>query len=452
MSASSKTLKCVTGRIFITSFVLLVSSTVQVQAEDLIEVYNLARQNDPTFRASGYSHLASQEAIEQAQAKYLPNVTLGAERTETNQDIVSSDNTVFASGSTDFPTTQYTLTINQPVFQWASIVGMRQSDEVVKQADAEYQTANQDLILRTLERYLDVLKANNEQQFNNAEKQAIKRQLELVTAKKIAGSANLTDLLDAKARFANAEAELVEADYKVKDTYEALQESTGKKINALSTLIKDIPMQSPETVSVEERVKDALTKNPGIIALQHKLEVSRQEFEKQKAGHYPTLDLVARANRRETGGTLFGGGSDVETTDVLLRLNIPLYEGGLTSSRSREANQLFFKAKEDLEKFRRKISRDTRAAYFGVISARKRVTALKRSVKAQDETLKGKRIGYKHKKYTNLAVLDAERDLSMAKSDYAQAKHDYLLNSLRLEHAIGDLTIDDIKNLNNWFE
>ena len=75
------------------------------------------------------------------------------------------------------------------------------------------------------------------------------------------------------------------------------------------------------------------------------MDVAFQEVERQQSGHYPTLDLVARSNRKETGGTLFGGGSDVETNDVMLRFNLPLYQGGYVSSRHVEANKLYFKSK-----------------------------------------------------------------------------------------------------------
>ncbi len=443
----------VSGFHIVAGLVLLAAAGSYAQAEDLMDVYKLAQRYDTKYLAAGFSHAASRETLSQAQSKYLPTVSFDAERTDTTQDILSSDNTVFASGTTSFPTTQYTLSVTQPIFQWASIVGIRQAKSSIKLADAEYQQAQQDLILRTVERYLEVLKAEDSLMFSEAEKKAIKQQLVVVKAKKSVGSARKTEVLDAKARSANADAAHISATYAVKDAFDAMMESTGKTLTELSLLKDSIPLISPEeTGTVEERVVQALQNNPAMIAQQNKLDVARQEVARQKAGHYPTLDLVARGNRRDTGGTLFGGGSEVETTDIMLRLNVPLYQGGYTSSRSREAQQLFFKAKEELEEVRRSTSRQTRAAYFGVVSAIQRVEALKRSREAQELTLESKRTGYKYKKYTNLVVLDAERDLFQAKSDLSTAKHDYLLNALRLEHAIGDLSIEDIERINGWFE
>lgn len=433
-------------------FMTLVLLGAQAQAEDLLQVFKLAQKNDPKHLAAGFTHQASKQTVPQAESKYFPTVSLDAERTSTEQDIVSSDNTVFASGNTNFPTTQYSLTINQPIFQWSYVVGIRQAKAIFKQADADYQTANQDLILRTVERYLEVLKAKDALKFSNAEKQAIKKQLELVSVQKRAGKVRRTDLLDARARYANAESGQIGADYAVKDAFEALTESTGEKLTDLLVLKKNIPLEQPTSATIDERVKQALENNPGMIAQQHKVDAAYQEVERQKSGHYPTLDMVARSNRKETGGTLFGGGSDVETSDIMLRLNIPLYQGGYVNSRSKEANELYFKAKEELEEFRRSITRQTRSAYFGVVSAISRVTALKTSVDAQTLTLDSKRSGYRSGLYTNLAVLDAERDLHMAKRDFSEAIHDYLLNALRLEHAIGDLSVSDIQRINSWFE
>lgn len=421
-------------------------------AEDLLQVLNLAQQNDPKYLAAGFSLQASKQALPQAESKYYPTVSFDAERTDTEQNILSSENTVFDKGSSKFPTSQYSLTVSQPIFQWSYVVGIRQADAVVKKADAEYQTANQDLILRTVQRYLDVLKAQDALQFSNAEKQAIKKQLELVSVQKRAGKVRRTDLLDAKARYANAESGQIEADYAIKDAFEALTESTGVNVSTLLALKKNIPLQLPDAATAEERVKQALSNNPAMIAQQHALEVAIQEVERQESGHYPTLDLVARSNRKETGGTLFGGGSDVETNDIMLRFNLPLYQGGYVSSRKTEANELYFKAKEELEELRRSITRQTRSAYFGLKSAISRVKALQTSVDAQELTLDSKRRGYRNGLYTNLAVLDAERDLHMAKRDFSEAIHDYFLNALRLEHAIGDLTITDVQRINAWFE
>ena len=422
------------------------------QAEDLLQVLTLAQQNDPKYLAAGFSLQASKQALPQAESKYFPTLSFDAESTETEQNIISSENTVFDSGTSKFPTTQYSLTVSQPIFQWSYVVGIRQADAVVKKADAEYQTANQDLILRTVQRYLDVLKAQDALQFSNAEKQAIKKQLELVSVQKRAGKVRRTDLLDVKARYANAVSGQIEADYAIKDAFEALTESTGVNLSTLLALKKNIPLQLPDAATAEERVKQALSNNPAMIAQQHQLDVTFQEVERQQSGHYPTLDLVARSNRKETGGTLFGGGSDVETNDIMLRFNLPLYQGGYVSSRHTEANKLYFKAKEELEELRRSITRQTRSAYFGVISAISRVEALQTSVDAQALTLESKRRGYRSGLYTNLAVLDAERDLHMAKRDFSEAIHDYFLNALRLEHAIGDLTIADVQRINTWFE
>lgn len=424
----------------------------QAYAENILQVYQLAKQNDPKYLAAGFTFQASKQAITQAESEYLPSVNFDAEHTETNQNIKNSDNSVFGRGDTSFPTTQYTLTINQPIFRWSSVVAIRQAEESVRQADAEYQTATQDLILRTVEKYLSVLTSLDAQQFILSEKQSIKKQLELVTVQMRAGKVRKTDLLDAKARYANAEASQIETDYAVKDAFEALMESTGKNLTNVLTLKNNIPLLSPDNTSVEQRVEEALQNNPAMIAQQRKLEVARQEVERQKSGHFPTLDLVARGNRRDTGGTLFGGGSDVETNDIMLRFSMPLYQGGYVSSRSREATELFYRAKEELEEFRRSIIRQTRSAYFGVIAAISKVSALSTSVVAQALTLESKRRGYRSGLYTNLAVLDAERDLYSAKRDFSQAKHDYLLNALRLEHAIGGLSVEDIQRVNNWFQ
>lgn len=421
-------------------------------AENLEEIYRKALANDPLFIGSLHARQAAEESLTQAHAGYLPNISLDVERTETTQDVISSDNAVFQTGQTRFPTNSYTLKLTQPLFQWASIVRIRQAEVESKRAEVEYYKARQDLMLRTTERYMKVLAAQDLLEFSETEKTAVKRQLDLAKGRYKMGLARLTDKLDAEARYAWVESVSVENRFAVEDTQQELRESTGELPQKLNRLKAKIVLERPQPQDLQAWIDTAMESNPDLIIERYAVEIARQEQERQKAGHLPTLDVVARQNYRDTGGTLFGGGSEVKNRDILLRFSLPIYEGGMVSSRSRETAQLYAKAKQDLEQQTRLVLRKTTGAYHGVISAISKVRALSHAVKSQKRTLKAKRAGFKSGLNTNIMVLDAERDLYQAKKDYALARYEYLLNSLRLKKVTGNLTEQDLLAINNWLQ
>jgi outer membrane protein len=419
---------------------------------DLLQMYKAAHDHDAKFQGSTYQRDAAEQALPQAKAGYRPTVSLSWQHTDETQNIISSDNSLFQQGTTSFPIDEYTLSLSQPIFNYPAWVRIRQARSEVKRADAEFATAEQDLIMRVSEAYLGVLAAQDNVTFAEAEKNAVGRQLELVRAKLGGGLARITDLHDAEARYASVEAREIEAKNLLDDSQQALKQVTGALPDHLAGLKGDLRLIRPDPVDVKRWVSAALEQNPAVAMKMFDADVAREEVTRQKAGHYPTLDLQARLNHRKTQGTLFGGGSEVETTDYLVTFNLPLYQGGFVSSRTKQAAYQHQKVLQDLDDERRTVMREARAAYFGVISSISKVKALHQSVVSQNLALEAKRDGYRSGLYTALAVLDAQRDLYMAKRDYAKARYDYLLNTLRLKHAAGTLGEADVVYVNHWLK
>jgi outer membrane protein len=198
---------------------------------------------------------------------------------------------------------------------------------------------------------------------------------------------------------------------------------------------------------VEHWVDAALTQNIGLRAKLAAVEVAQQEIKRREAGHYPTLGFVMSHNRRDAGSTLFGGGSKVETIDMMLRLSIPLYEGGLIDAATREAVERYAKSQEEFEQERRAVDRATRASFEGALSAVSLVQALKQSMVAQRSALEAKEEGFRSGLFGLLPVLDAQRDLYLAQRDFEQSRYDYLLNRLRLKLAAGTLSELDLASI-----
>lgn len=423
-------------------------TSLQVQADDLLDVYQQARENDPVYRAGFHEHEASREIYEQARAVLLPNVSFDISRTETSQDIVSSDNAVFSQGSTSYPTDEMSLSITQSIYSFSNWAYFKQAKEEVKRVAAELEDVRQELVMRVAEAYFTALRERDSYLAISAEVSALEKHHELVERQLANGLARTTDLLDSQARFMQAQARQIEISNDLRDALQGLEEITGSLPDSLVTLGDVMELASPEPFVAETWVENAQKNNPLILARQSALAAAWQEVRRQKGGHYPTLDLVFTQNNRETQGSLFGGGSEVDTQDLLLRMTLPIYSGGAVSSKVRETLNLHNKAKDELEQTWRETTRETRAAFTGVVGAISKVNALQKSVDAYELAVEAKRTAFESGINSSVSVLDAERDLFIARSDFSAARYDYLLNNLRLKRAAGTLREADLEQIN----
>lgn len=421
-------------------------------AQGLLDVYRLARDNDPKWRAANFEFQANSEAVAQARAALFPTIVFDYGHTDTEQKILQSNNPIFATGASRYPTDTQILTITQPIFRAAAWVKLSQAKSVVKQAAAANAAAEQDLMLRVSTAYLGVLAARDGTALAGAEKEAIGRQLELASSRLDRGLGTITGLYDARARHSVAQAREIEARNKFDDASQALREITGRVIDGLRPLKADIPLVRPEPPRVDEWLVTAENQNLRLESRRQGVAVASQEVQRHRAGHVPSVNLVGTNNYTRAGGTVFGGGSQTETTNLALTLSVPIFEGGATSSLAREAAYRHQKSKEDLEAERRGLERQTRAAFQGVTSGAGLVAALGQTVQAQEKALEAKEEGRRAGLYTLLPVLDATRDLYAAKRDYAQARYDYLTNRLKLREAAGTLSEQDLVAVNGLLE
>ncbi|MGE0484733.1 MAG: TolC family outer membrane protein [Gammaproteobacteria bacterium] len=422
------------------------------RAADLLEIYTMARESDPELRAVALAHQASQEVYKQARGGYLPAISFSYDHTETEQRIHDSDNVLFQTGRSDFPTDALVLSLTQPVFRYANYVRIEQAKAEIEQADAELARADQALILRVVEAYLGVLAARDRLDFLAAEQVSVEKQLALAEGREKAEVGRAADRLEAAARQAAVLADQAVAQTNLDDAYRAVYELTGETPSELAPLTREFPLTRPDPDDVQHWLDAAREQNREIAVQRHAVEVARQEVRRQGAGHLPTVDLQLREGFRDQGGTVFGGGSEVETRDLMVNVNVPLYAGGTVSAKRREAVLRHQGELEKLTGLARRIERDTQRTFNAIVASIARIEALNKQIVAQDEVLRLKKAGYEAALYSNLSVLDAERDLYAAKRDYAAARYEYLLNGLRLKAAIGTLSEADLAVSNGWLE
>ena len=430
----------------------LVMGPQRASALGLVDILQLARKNDPAIHTALMKKQGVEEHHTQALARLLPNLSASADLSHTFQDIRSSDNTVFAVGKTDYNGSEYGLNLTQPIFHWENIVAYKQADFEVLRAETEYRIAVQDLVLRVAELYMKALAAQDQLTFSKAEQTAVDKHYELASTEFKKGLIPITDMHDAEARKASVSARVIEAENRYDDALQALEELTGQPVDNLAPLHSQLTLKNPDPANADAWVQAAVKNNPAIMLSKYTVDIADKEIDRQHAGHLPTLDLVGSFNNEDTDGTLYGGGSNIDSTKVMLKLTVPLYQGGMVHSKVAEAEYLHRAAQQDLIRQTRSVERQTRSAFLGVKTALNRVKALKQAVSSNQSALQAKQEGFISGLYTSLAVLDAERDLHLAKQEYARARYEYLLNNLKLKKATDTLSGKDLQQIATLFK
>ena len=421
----------------------LIVLPVSVHATNLDDIYQLAVTNDPQFRAAYSTYQAELTAKPQARSLLLPSVSFSADISEN-----SSESNL--SGKSDFQSNGYKLSLSQPVFHYNYFVQLGQANESIKKAASEYSAAQQELILRVAQRYMDVLAASDNLEFARSEKKAIARQLEQARKRFEVGLIAITDVHEAQAVYDLANAQEIAAENQVSSKQEALGEITGQYHEPLTPLGKKLPLLTPDPANLESWTEVALKQNLQLRAVKNAAKIAQEDIKRLRSGHYPTLDLVASRNHSDVGGGF--GARETDTDSIALQFSLPLYQGGLVSSQVKEAAHLYQKAKEIMEQQRRATLRQTRDAYRGVLTDISRVKALKQATVSTQSAVEATEAGFEVGTRTIVDVLVSQRELFRAKRDYAQTRYDYLLNTLRLKQAAGTLSPEDLTNINQWIQ
>jgi outer membrane protein len=423
-----------------------------LSTDDILNVYKLAIENDPQFRGADSEQRALRESLTQAYARWKPALSGEILYGKISQKIKESDNTVYATGNSSYTSGTYTLKAIQHVFNWSMYLDVNQAKKLQKRADVDLEAAKQELMIRVAQAYFTTLASKESLAFSKAERADVEVLHERANVKNRSGIAPISDLYDAQARLATVDAQVIKAESDYRDALQSLQEMCNKGFMNLKNLPENLPMEMPVPEDVEHWVKVGLDRNLQLKIQQFNSEVAKLDVGRQKAGHYPSLDVVGRYYRQDSGGSLFGGGSVVDTMDIMLQLSVPLYEGGLVRSKTNEAIARSSVAEENVERQRRAVIRQVKATYDGIKTAKRRAEALEKSIASQSKVLEAKEQGYRSGIYTSLAVLDASRDLYLARRDYAQSRYDYVFNTLRFKQVMGTLSDDDLVLVNKWLQ
>ena len=417
--------------------------SVNAQAVDLLQVYKEALANDAQFASARATLAAGQEKTTQGRAGLLPSVSLSGNYGRTEADVLPTNL------NTHFTTSGYVLSLSQPLFRWTNWEQYQQSKLSVALSEAQFAQAQQDLIVRVSQAYFDVLGAQDTLDSVQANKIAITEQLASAKRNFEVGTATITDTHEAQARYDLAVAQefASQSDLEIKRT--ALQQIIGKATGDLATLRPGIKLDGPQPAQIDKWVESAETQNYGVVGQQFALEIAQRDIKRNRAGHMPTLDLVASRNHTNQNGSSISPASSVSNANTVgVQWAIPIFSGFAVDSKVRESIALEEKARFDLENARRTAAQGARQSYLGVNSGLAQVTALEAAEVSSQSALDSNKLGYQVGVRINIDVLNAQQQLYSTRQNLAKARYDTLVNGLRLKSAAGTLKEEDLAQIN----
>lgn len=447
-------------------------AALPAHAENLAEVYQRALRSDPQLREAEATRLATLERRPQALASLLPQLNASgsyvkdettSERVQLFQlDANSVPTPTPITSDTDGTNKSWNVQLRQTLFRWDQFATYRQAGEQVAQAEVDFRAAQQDVIVRAATAYFNVLAARDTLEAAQAAQEAIGRQLEQAEKRFEVGLIAITDVQEAKAANDQANATVIAAKRSLATERERLRELTGDLFDTLSRPGDDMPLVSPDPASEEDWVKAALDQNLALQSARLGADIARENISIARGGHFPSIDIVASrsgadnpsdtVSRTPRGTSSFPSDTNTDDKQIGVQITVPIYSGGATSSRVREAVYRQRAARERLERTARATERQTRDSYLGVLSGIARVQSLKQALESSRTALQATEAGYEVGTRTAVDVLQARQRLFQAQTDYARARYDYVINVLSLEQAAGTLDETRVARVNGWLK
>jgi outer membrane protein len=423
--------------------------SVPACAENLVDVFLLAQQNDPRWASARAAYEAGREKLPQGNALLLPTLSFTGSYTRSDSEIEYKATTTLPSGNRSFDTREYGLNLVHPLFRKQNYAGYQQAVGQVRVAELQLATASIDLTQRVSQAYFDLLASQDSVELSRTEVAAYAAQLEQANEQFKAGAVAITDVHEAQTRhdLARARQDSARNDLEIKS--QQLRRITGKIPTSLSVLRDGLPPLPLEPPDVLNWIETAYAQSPRFLAQQQAVTIAEWEVARNRGAHLPTLDLVAGVTSTYSNGSAITSiGSDNYASRVGVQLQVPLYQGGSINSRVREAQANYIKAKEDLEDTKRDTELQVRQSYALLSSSASQIAALNQALRSAESAFESSEAGLDAGLRTRTDVLNAQQQVFSIRRDLLRARYDYYLNMLKLKAAAGTLSSDDLAQMN----
>ena len=410
---------------------------------------DLAFLHDQDLQAAEFEYQSSVAGRGISKAALLPQLNLTGSTGSTDREAIY-ENPAFTDGTITVDTTGYNLTLTQTLYNHSIYKTLQQTDMSIASSLAKVEAARQGLIVRLADAYFNVLGAQDNLKFARTEKESIGKQLEQSKKRFEVGLIAITDVKEAQASYDTSVAQEIEAENILAAQFEALAVILGSYTSNIAPMHEDIPLLIPEPANMLKWTDSAELNNLSLRAAQYNFKAAQKRVDADYAEHLPYLDLQAQHQYTDQEGGAFG--SEITDTTLSVQLTVPIYSGGGTSAKHRQSVALKEQARSLKEKAHRQALQQTRDAYLGVTSTIAQVQALKQALISNQAAHEATQAGFEVGTRTAIDVLTTLRDVFAAERDYARARYNYVINTLRLKQAAGTLTVEDGKAINIFIQ
>ena len=437
---------------FCKKFSLILFSCSSLYAENILEIYNEALENDPTYRAAEYSYLADKQILVQGRATLMPSITLSGS-TNWNEyyqnDILQQEYNSFSKSAR----------VSQPLFRLDTWFNFKRSKSLTSAAEADFAYQQQNLLLRTAELYFGVLRAIDNLNASISEEKAIKKQLDQAQQRYDVGLSAITGVQEAQLQYDLSKAARINNEGNLFSAREALNALIGREVFSLTALGDNLNISEPFPNSKEEWVKTALENNYQLKAAYLRRDAAKSNARSAASDHLPKIDIVGSASESETnqfnyeGFEINGQGIPVPAVtgrrNYAIQMSVPIFQGGAVSSRRKQAYSQYNEADENTLFTERRVIQEIRSQFSNVVTLVANVNAQEQAVISATSALEATQVGYKVGTRNVVDLLQAEKTLYSAEKNLANAKYDYILANLRLVLAAGTISPSNIVEINN---
>ncbi|MCW8384841.1 TolC family outer membrane protein [Fluoribacter dumoffii] len=434
------------------SFMTLGLSSSLFAATDLMDIYHQALENDPIFKNAYDTYMANAEALPQARAALLPQVGITAKAT---RNVFHVNDGIFTIRDDYYNSRMWQVSASQAIFNYQAWARVQQAKASVKAAQATFNDAAQDLILRTAKAYFDVLFAQDTLNFAEAKKRANMRQYEQAKQRFEVGLDPITSVYEAKAAYDQSVATVIASRNNQINQSENLRKLTNHVYEVIAPLRNGkIPLIKPEPNIVEQWIDTGLKQNYKLLSAKYNLEVARENMKALSAGNWPTIAL--QGSTAETSNEINSTNPLLPATQKLssvgLALNFPVFQGGLVRSQTRQAQHNFQATSERVEQSYRDVVVNSRIAFNTITDGISKVKADRQTVISQQNSLESTEAQFEVGTRTMVDVVNAQQRLFEAQNQLANDQYSLINAVLTLKYLAGTLNVNDLELINSWLE
>ena len=432
-------------------------TSIHSQEKDLLAIYQQALSYDASLSSARFQNEATHELIAQGRSLFLPSINMkaGYDENDNQRKIYTNiDNALLSGTKADYNSYAYGITITQPLFDYSAFAKYKQILTQTSLSDKQLIYSQQDLMYRISLFYFESLMAKDQVDLLQSQRAAIHEQLLQAEAKYDVGLISVIDINEAKTKAVLVEAQQISAIHKYKIKKRQIQSLTGElpgKLKVLSPVISFEQIDTP----IESWVSMANENSLELRIKEDEIKIADREIDIKQAGHYPTVNAIASRSRNwDKGGYPYGAAANEgirSFSDVLgVQINIPIFSGGLTSSRVREAKLLKNKVEQDAEYLRRQVELRVRENYLNLKSTFEQIKSYKQALESSRLQLESTKIGFNEGLRNSVDILVAQQVFFNAKKDILESRYNYLMNLINLKLSVGILTMQDLDEINQY--